>query len=152
MASILKVCSQQQLYPQTIHTLSLITTDDYDGKRKLLRDKRYVKYANRLFGAVRIRQLRVSNTSCTRVVPFTPNNPYIDPACYSEYSDAKKDTTPFGPNGMYKYQTCEDLGGGTTYNGRRLSYECGGYPIFISLSASQSFGETKPVVDSLRVC
>lgn len=52
----------------------------------------YVLHENRLLGAARIRQLRVTNNSC--VIPGDFQE-YIQ-ACYDEYASGVEDQHPFG--------------------------------------------------------
>lgn len=105
---------------------------------------------NKFFGAVRIRQVRVRNDSCTAVPQYAPSAPNFDVACYDEYADTRKDTRPFGPGNMFQYQTCEQMGGGLSYSAKRLRYECGGYAVLIP--SRTSFESANNTVYSLRVC
>lgn len=63
---------------------------------------RMVMHANRLLGVPRLRQLRVTNTSCSVPSKFKD----AIKVCYNHYSSAIEDRTSFGP-GWRKYSSAD---------------------------------------------
>jgi hypothetical protein len=129
----------------------LYPTTNYDGTPLRPQDSKYILSYNRVLGSMRWRQIRVSNTSCVRIPRYAPDNkPNWDPACYGEFGNgAQIDTTPFGPDNMFKYLDCEQSRGGLNYQGRRYTYPCGGHTTFFPFSWNQT--QALAQVQSLQV-
>eukprot|EP01080_Neovahlkampfia_damariscottae_P000240 gene240-4486_t len=96
-------------------------------------------------GALRIRQHRIkkkrtlsSDSICSPLRRFVPLLPQFDHDCYEDISTGTIDTAPFGPNNTYTYKTCDQNGGGYTYRGRKLSFDCGAHTLFLPFNTSRA--------------
>eukprot|EP00762_Andalucia_godoyi_P002345 ANDGO_07628.mRNA.1 Polycystin-2 len=83
-------------------------------------------------GAVRLRQFRVSTSDCSIIPEYNPSasNPYFDPDCYPEASDA---TLMKGGGRISGYQDCAEAPATPIWGQSNIVYPCGGYIVDISL-------------------
>ncbi|XP_038060410.1 polycystic kidney disease 2-like 1 protein isoform X3 [Patiria miniata] len=84
----------------------------------------YIYYENKLLGVPRIRQVKVTNSSCLVHSDFREDIKQ----CYAHYSESVEDTQPFGlMNGTAWEHSSEESLDGSGHSGRLASYGGGGY-------------------------
>jgi polycystin 2 len=85
----------------------------------------YLTSYNRLLGGIRFRQIRITpDDKCTIDEFYQP----IISNCYAEYSPAIEYKSSFGPDGLYKWQSADELNE-IIYNGKNVWYKGNGYVI-----------------------
>eukprot|EP01112_Ceratiomyxa_fruticulosa_P022630 TRINITY_DN8356_c0_g2_i1.p1 TRINITY_DN8356_c0_g2~~TRINITY_DN8356_c0_g2_i1.p1 ORF type:complete len:553 (-),score=79.96 TRINITY_DN8356_c0_g2_i1:800-2458(-) len=99
---------------------------------------KYLNYDNRIVGAVRFRQQRVTDHSCK----LSTQAKTITNVCYSSIYDSEtKDTSPFGPPDdptRYVYQSHTDTGNSNAVGYSGKVYKGGGYITDIPLDSNFS--------------
>ncbi|XP_071479306.1 polycystin-2-like [Diadema antillarum] len=121
------------LYWETWYNDDNITSDELG----------YIFYENKLLGVPRLRQLKVTNDSCTVHSDFESTIR----TCYAAYSESVEDMAPFGlMNGSaWVYSTEDDLDG-SGHSGLITSYGGGGY--YADLKKTKD--ESRAIVESLK--
>jgi hypothetical protein len=132
--------SQEDFYRWLRGTVvpNLFIETDVNGNPLTPNQLGYNQLHNKNIGAVRIRTHRVMTSACPKAQRFFPRVKNFDQFCYADLDSTTEDTKPFGPNGMWKWNDCDGIGGGTTYSGRKMTLPCSGYTVFIPLNSSQA--------------
>lgn len=90
---------------------------------------------NRLLGAVRIRQKRVSTTKDCQVTPMFSE---YSVTCYPPYRDNMASTAAFGPGNKYVHSGDDE---GITYGGQLSSYSKGGFIEFLATNRTDALAK-----------
>ncbi|CUG88331.1 cation channel protein, putative [Bodo saltans] len=95
-------------------------------------DYTYPTGGNYFVGSFRVRTQRALDDSCTvndAVIPSTM--PAVFQQCYGPLTDSTEDTgladNAYNANPLWKYKSCDEMGGGTSTYGWTSSFHCGGY-------------------------
>eukprot|EP01012_Entosiphon_sulcatum_P000357 TRINITY_DN10056_c0_g1_i2.p1 TRINITY_DN10056_c0_g1~~TRINITY_DN10056_c0_g1_i2.p1 ORF type:complete len:874 (+),score=168.64 TRINITY_DN10056_c0_g1_i2:45-2624(+) len=113
-----------------------------NGNPMSLAERQYIGQT-RLVGAMRLRQWRVRNDSCTN--KYLPSD-----VCFAQFSSSAMETRPFGPSGRYSAVSgCADLRGGIPFAGREATYGCDGSYV-LELPFQLNVSEGQAVMDALH--
>ncbi|XP_077999256.1 polycystin-2-like protein 1 isoform X2 [Glandiceps talaboti] len=115
----------------------------YNGENLTDEERGYIYYENKLLGVPRVRQLKVTNDSCTVHSDFESEIKQ----CYDAYSESVEERNPFGlMNGTaWTYSTEEELDGSGHW-GKLTTYGGGGFYQDLTHDKATSVG----YVDTLK--
>jgi len=118
----------------------------YNDKPIRADEQGYIYFENKILGNPRLRQVRVTNTSCTVHTDFQKEIK----ECYAPYSPSVEDKQPFGPmNGTaWNYQTAGELEG-RSFWGRIATYEGGGFVQLLGKTKDSALGVIGKLKDDL---
>uniref|UniRef100_A0A8C2IPV7 Polycystin-2 n=1 Tax=Cyprinus carpio TaxID=7962 RepID=A0A8C2IPV7_CYPCA len=117
----------------------------YNSKR-LPENQSLIYYENLLLGVPRLRQLKVHNESCS--VHEGLRDEVYD--CYSVYSPANEDKSPFGPKNGTAWRYAEESSlGESSYWGQVSTYGGGGYYQDLSRTREKSANQLQELKNNL---
>lgn len=95
-------------------------------------DYTYPTGGNYFVGSFRVRTQRVLDSSCTVNDAVIPSSmPEVFQQCYGPLATDTEDkgisSSAYNANPLWKYKSCDEMGGGTSTYGWTDSYHCGGY-------------------------
>ncbi|CAF3336661.1 unnamed protein product [Rotaria socialis] len=128
----------------------LYTEKWYNGYNLTQDQYGYVLFENKILGLPRLRQLRVTNHSCTVDKKFQTT---IE-ECYASYSSSKEDRSSYGTpatnltKDAWYYQTASQLHGSST-NGLISRYGGGGFVHDLSLTRDEALEELQNLYNNL---
>ncbi|CAE7315498.1 pkd2 [Symbiodinium sp. KB8] len=131
----------------------------YNGDAYTESEEGYILNYLRLVGGVQLRQARVSDSSCTErryvdsVLPDPTTGEKLprfdtkDETCYAEFSIARQDTSPFGPNGTAKYFWSDGWHSLDGLYGWGPSYGDGGYVVELPVNRTAALAKIEELYE-----
>lgn len=131
----------------------------YNGDVYTESEEGYILNYLRLVGGVQLRQARVSDSSCTErryvdsVLPDPTTGEKLprfdtkDETCYAEFSIARQDTSPFGPNGTAKYFWSDGWHSLDGLYGWGPSYGDGGYVVELPVNRTAALAKIEELYE-----